>query len=107
MRRCSLFPGRFHEDFRAGKFFRAFSRGWWGLVRKAPLPYAGLLGAICAGGWVILSLPSGFLMDFAMAPVKLYVACVLMNMCGLFMLKHEFAGEEEEGGFSISGPAAS
>jgi len=25
----------------------------------------------------------------------------------LFMLKHEFAGEEEEGGFSISGPAAS
>ena len=81
--------------------------GWWGLVRKAPLPYAGLLGAICAGGWVILSLPSGFLMDFAMAPVKLYVACVLMNMCGLFMLKHEFAGEEEEGGFSISGPAAS
>ena len=50
---------------------------------------------------------SGFLMDFAMAPVKLYVACVLMNMCGLFMLKHEFAGEEEEGGFSISGPAAS
>ncbi|MFR4224139.1 MAG: hypothetical protein ACLT38_11380 [Akkermansia sp.] len=56
---------------------------------------------------MILSLPSGFLMDFAMAPVKLYVACVLMNMCGLFMLKHEFAGEEEEGGFSISGPAAS
>ena len=58
-------------------------------------------------GWVILSLPSGFLMDFAMAPVKLYVACVLMNMCGLFMLKHEFAGEEEDGGFSISGSAAS
>ena len=32
--------------------------------------------------------------------VKLYVACVLMNMCGLFMLKHEFAGEEEVGSFS-------
>ncbi len=38
-------------------------------------------------------------MDFAMVPVKLYVACVLMNMCGLFMLKHEFAGEEEDGSF--------
>lgn len=46
-------------------------------------------------------------MDFAMVPVKLYVACVLMNMCGLFMLKHEFAGEEEVGSFSPSGPAAS
>ena len=81
--------------------------GWWGLVRRAPFSYAGLLGAICAGGWIILNLPSGPLMDFAMVPVKLYVACVLMNMCGLFMLKHEFAGEEEDGSFSPSGPAAS
>lgn len=46
-------------------------------------------------------------MDFAMVPVKLYVACVLMNMCGLFMLKHGIAGEEEDGSFSPSGPAAS
>ena len=46
-------------------------------------------------------------MDFAMVPVKLYTACVLMNMCGLFMLKYEFAGEEEDGSFSPSGPAAS
>lgn len=42
-----------------------------------------------------------------MAPVKLYTACVLMNMCGLFMLKYEFAGEEEDDCFSPSGPAAS
>lgn len=40
-----------------------------------------------------------------MAPVKLYVTCVLMNVCGLFMLKHEFAEEGEEDDFSISGPA--
>lgn len=100
-------PGVFMRTSVLESFSGLSPAGWWGLVRKAPLPYAGLLGAICAGGWVILSLPSGFLMDFAMAPVKLYVACVLMNMCGLFMLKHEFAGEEEDGGFSISGPAAS
>ena len=104
---AAYFPGVFMRTSVLESFSGLSPAGWWGLVRKAPLPYAGLLGAICAGGWVILSLPSGFLMDFAMAPVKLYVACVLMNMCGLFMLKHEFAGEEEEGGFSISGPAAS
>ena len=104
---AAYFPGVFMRTSVLESFFGLSPAGWWGLVRKAPLPYAGLLGAICAGGWVILSLPSGFLMDFAMAPVKLYVACVLRNMCGLFMLKHEFAGEEEEGGFSISGPAAS
>lgn len=101
------FPGVFMRTAVLESFSGLSPAGWWGLVRRAPLSYAGLLGAMYAGGWVILSLPSGFLMDFAMAPVKLYVTCVLMNMCGLFMLKHEFAGEEEDDGFSVSGPAAS
>ena len=101
------FPGVFMRTSVRERFSGLSPVGWWGLVRRAPFSYAGLLGAICAGGWIILNLPSGPLMDFAMAPVKLYVACVLMNMCGLFMLKHEFAGEEEDGSFSPSGPAAS
>ncbi len=101
------FPGVFMRTSVRERFSGLSPVGWWGLVRRAPFSYAGLLGAICAGGWIILNLPSGPLMDFAMVPVKLYVACVLMNMCGLFMLKHEFAGEEEDGSFSPSGPAAS
>lgn len=101
------FPGVFMRTSVRERFSGLSPVGWWGLVRRAPFSYAGLLGAICAGGWIILNLPSGPLMDFAMAPVKLYVACVLMNMCGLFMLKHEFAGEEEDDSFSVSGPAAS
>lgn len=104
---CDLLSRHIHENLRSGTFSGLSPVGWWGLVRRAPFSYAGLLGAICAGGWIILNLPSGPLMDFAMVPVKLYVACVLMNMCGLFMLKHEFAGEEEVGSFSPSGPAAS
>ena len=101
------FPGVFMRTSVRERFSGLSPVGWWGLVRRAPFSYAGLLGAICAGGWIILNLPSGPLMDFAMAPVKLYTACVLMNMCGLFMLKHEFAGEEEDDCFSPSGPAAS
>lgn len=101
------FPGAFMRTSVLESFSGLSPVGWWMLVRKAPLSYAGLVGAFSVGGWVILNLPSGLLMDFAMAPVKLYVTCVLMNMCGLFMLKHEFAAEEDDGGFSISGPAAS
>ena len=104
---CDLLSRCIHENLRSGTFFRSFSRGLVGAGQKGSFSYAGLLGAICAGGWIILNLPSGPLMDFAMVPVKLYVACVLMNMCGLFMLKHGFAGEEEDGSFSPSGPAAS
>lgn len=101
------FPGVFMRTCVLESFSGLSPAGWWGLVRKAPLSYAGLLGAMYAGGGVILSLPSGLLTDFAMAPVKLYITCVLMNMCGLFLLKHEFSREEEEDDFSISGPAGS
>lgn len=99
------FPGAFMRTAVLESFSGLSPVGWWMLVRRAPLAYAGVLAAIGAGGWVILNLPSGLLLDFVMAPVKLYVTCVLMNVCGLFMLKHEFAEEGEEDDFSISGPA--
>lgn len=101
------FPGVFMRTTVLDSFSGLSPVGWWLLIRRAPLAYAGLVGVVCAGVWIILNLPSGFLMNFAMAPVKLYILCVLMNMGGLFMLKHEFAGKEDDDGFSISGPAAS
>lgn len=100
------FPGIFVRTAVLESFSGISPLGWWQLVRKAPVAYAGLVGVFCAGLWVILILPTGPLTNFAMAPVKLYITCVLMNMGGRFMLKHEFTGEEEEDNFSISGPSA-
>ena len=99
------FPGIFMRTTVLESFSGLSPVGWWMLVKRAPLAYAGLVGAVCGGLCVILLLPSGPLTNFVMAPVKLYIFCVLMNMGGLFMLKHEFTGEEEEDDFSISGPS--
>lgn len=96
------FPGAFMRTAVVESFDGLSPMGWWSLVKRAPLVYAGVVIACSAGLWVILSLPSGLLMDFAMAPVQLYITCVMMNVFGLFLLKHEFADPEEDDGFSVS-----
>jgi len=55
-----------------------------------------------AGAVIVAYLPSGILMTFFSLAVMLYITCVLMNAFGLFLLKHEFAEEEDDDGFSIS-----
>lgn len=43
------FPGVFMRTSVRERFSGLSPVGWWGLVRRAPFSYAGLLGAICAG----------------------------------------------------------
>lgn len=66
-------------------------RAWWRMCRRMPWAYLGLVLCFCTGGLVLYLLPSGYLLNFAMVPVQLYIICVLMNICGRFMLKHEDA----------------
>lgn len=64
---------------------------WGKIVRRIPLPYAGLALFFLAGLAVLTYFPEGFLVNLALAPVKLYILCVYMNVFGLFMRKHEEA----------------
>lgn len=76
--------------------------GWWDLVKKAPMTYLGLVFSVLAGVVIVLYLPSGVWMTFLTLSVILYMICVLMNVFGLFLLKHEFAEDEDDDGFSVS-----
>ena len=96
------FPAAFMRTAVLESFDGLSPLGWWSLVKRAPLAYAGVALAAGAGWWGIESLPSGPLADFAMAPVKLYVTCVMMNVFGLFLLKYEFTDAEEDEDFFLS-----
>lgn len=96
------FPGIFMRTALMDSFDGLSPSGWWDLVRKAPMTYLGLVLGVLAGAVIVAYLPSGILMTFFSLAVMLYITCVLMNAFGLFLLKHEFAEEEDDDGFSIS-----
>lgn len=98
------FPGAFMRTALLESFSGLSPAGWWELVRRAPLAYLGVVAASFAGWVIITILPGGFLMDYVTAPAILYVVCVLMNIFGLFLLKHEFADDEDDDILSLSGP---
>lgn len=64
---------------------------WVRIVRRIPLAYAGLVLFFLAGLMVLGFFPDGFLFNLVLAPLKLYILCVSMNVFGLFMRKHEEA----------------
>lgn len=102
------FPGVFMRTSVRERFSGLSPVGWWGLVRRAPFSYAGLLGCHMRRGMDHPE-PSfrafdGFRHGAREAVCRLRVDEYVRDW---FMLKHEFAGEEEDGSFSPSGPAAS
>ena len=96
------FPGIFMRTALLDSFDGLSPSGWWDLVKKAPMTYLGLVFSVLAGVVIVLYLPSGVWMTFLTLSVILYMICVLMNVFGLFLLKHEFAEDEDDDGFSVS-----